>query len=229
LCTGPNRGVPLARRGRHGTMLLSKHPLSATQRFVLPATERQVVLAATVALPNAAAVDVYCLQTTTTPDRPNTTDRYRGPYGAGDPVNGWFLEYELQIARLVAFVRSRSESRRAVILGNIEASPQIEEDGTVVVQPQNARGLLALESAFVEALAPDYRPACTLCARTNRLLQYSRQTWTTHIFLSGMLPSSVRSTHRTFIGDVVRTGDSSRPNVPVSSSYGLRSRLAIDP
>jgi len=224
-CRPPSIGVPRRHRGRHGTMLLSKHPLSNQQRFVLPSSDRYVVLAATVTLPNAATVDAYCLETRGTEDGA-THYGYRGQYGGGP---GEFRERDLQLAKVVSFVRSRSQDRPAVILAELGSGPEAEEQGKVVLDGQNPTGLAPFENAFVEALPAGYRAACTTCGRSNLLLVGFTQVWTTHIFLSGMPATTVRSSHRTFIGDVVKTGDARQPQVPLSVNYGFRSRIAVAP
>jgi endonuclease/exonuclease/phosphatase family metal-dependent hydrolase len=227
-CTAPSTGVPLARRGRHGTLLLSRLPLTRPERFVLPASEkRQVVLAAAAALPAGGSLDVYCLQTSWAPARPNAKDRYRGAYGDGDPSAGWGREVELQLRKTVAFVARRSGQAPAVVMGDLNAGPGVEEDGVSVLLPYNASALLPFSTAFVEAVPPSFRPFCTTCIALNPSVGEERTDWTSHIFLSGMSPSVVRTSYRTFIGEIVRTDDATRPRVPLSAQFGIRAELEI--
>ncbi|HEX4354361.1 MAG TPA: hypothetical protein VHZ95_15635 [Polyangiales bacterium] len=210
--------------GKSPVMLLSRYPLSAQATYVLPSTWlTQVAIKAQVRLPNDAAVDVYC--SAFGPVRDGLTYPYTGYYGEGalDKV-GWSNEQQWQAQKLVSFVEKTSTSRPAVILGNFAAT---RAEGSLMEfgAPETIE---YLESKWKPATAPDYTPACTVCA-DNPSATADSSYQQVRGFVKGIEPSAIESTARTFM-DSVDYGDApgSPSPGPISSEYGLRSVISID-
>lgn len=212
----------IAFRGQSSTMILSRHPLSNVENFVLPGTwNRRQITIATATLPNGSEVDVYCNHLT--PVFEGLAFPYTGPYGEGEVgPSGWAAEQLLQTEKLIARVAARSGDRPAVILGDFNTSPSLPANDIVgEAQATYAR----LTSVYAAASAPDFTPACTFCPETNaNFVESSASVWLDHIFLSGFGADATVSTEVTFEENVVTAGSA---QVPLSDHYGLAARVLV--
>ena len=215
----------LAFRGQSGVMILSKHPLSETQDFVLPGTwNRRIVAAATVTLPDPSGdkrVDVYCNHLT--PIFGGLTFPYTGLYGEGRRgAQAWAAEQRLQAEKLVSLVQTRSGDRPAVIMGDFNAGKEYE--GTEL-QSEGPDTVAVLESAFTLALGPGVTPQCTFCPDNGNLAEDTDTVWIDLIYMANMDAASVVSSSRTFDEATVTLEDGSM--VPISDHYGYTAVIAV--
>jgi hypothetical protein len=184
------------------------------------------VLGATATTP-AGEVDVHCASLGDV-----LAGGYYGPYGAVE--DGWEVEHQLQLDRVIDAVATSSAGRKAVLLGDFRASREHLRDGVVVVGDRHPETLTQLEAAFTSALPPGFEPACTACP-TNPLGP-SAPLWPNRAFLSGIPSSAVVSASRTYLGNVVAVLPSSGPSndptaalVPLAPIYGFAVTLALEP
>ena len=217
-------------RGNHGAVLLSKHEIVDSELVMLPATEWRVgVLRAGVKLPNKSVVDVYCTTLTTPAD--SNTRPYTGQYGEGlSQGAAWNAENKLQAAKLAALVRERSRYRRAVVMGELYAGPEVKDGATQVLDAYTPDSWQVIASSFGVATAPGYQPACTQCA-SNPLVGGTRNYWTSHVLLFNASISDVSATSIGLTGNTVAVTDSNgqAQMVPVSTHYSLRSTVNFGP
>jgi hypothetical protein len=173
-CTTDARRAPFAFDGMNGTLILSHYPLSDTRAYVLPGTGyRRVALYARVS-PGGQAVDFYCTQLET----PNIDKElpYTGQYGKdasdGGQVseNGWEDEQDLQVSRLVTWIKATSgaSGNPAIIAGDWHATIGVNDPtGKVVLGNVSSEVIRALDAAyggaFVRAEPAGYTPICTNC------------------------------------------------------------------
>ena len=216
----------LAFGGQDGVMILSRHPLKNAENWVIPGTwNRRSILKATVELPNGAELDTYCNHLTpifTVPPNSINTFPYTGQYGEGmTGPGGWQAEQELQAQKLIDYVASRSSSRPAVILGDMNAGLAFPDEG-IVGEGEETFDILA--SAYTPAYTTDYTPLCTFCS-SNPVTETEASVWIDHIFLHNLPQSAVTSTARIFDEDVVPVeGD---VLVPLSDHFGMRSVVVV--
>lgn len=210
----------VAFRGQSSTMILSRHPLSDVENFVLPGTwNRRVVTIATATLPNGQALDVYCNHLT--PIFEGLAFPYTGPYGEGETgPAGWQAEQRLQVEQLITRVAARSGTRPAVILGDFNTGPAA--GASVVAEAPDTYARLA--AAFLPAVASDFTPTCTFCPSNPNVGGSGPPVWIDHIFVSGLGADAVLSTALTFDEPVVTVGDQ---RVPLSDHYGLAATLRV--
>lgn len=213
----------LAFGGQSGVMILSKHPLKDAKAHVLPGTwNRRVILKATATLADSSEVDVYCNHLT--PLFGGSVYPYTGSYGDGNSDDlGWAAEQLLQAKKLVGYVKEHSEKRRAVILGDFNASHETKEGDKVVIAAEGEPTLVELETVLTPAIASGYKPLCTFC-KDNPITDTKKSRWIDHIFLFGWPEGTVQATSRTFDQPIVSVGDKL---VPLSDHYGLRAELKI--
>ena len=212
----------IAFRGQSSTMILSRHPLSNVENFVLPGTwNRRQITIATATLPNGSEVDVYCNHLT--PVFEGLAFPYTGPYGDGETgPAGWAAEQLLQTEKLIARVSARSGTRPAVILGDFNTSPSLP-DNDIVGEAQAT--YTRLTGVYTAASAPDFTPACTFCPETNaNFVEASASVWLDHIFLANFGADATVSTEVTFTENVVDAGGT---QVPLSDHYGLAARIVV--
>ncbi len=230
----------LAYKGQNGVLLLSRFPLSKPMQVVLPGTwTRRTVTKATATLANSAEVDLYC--THLSPYFSDTTFYpYTGQYGAGD-ANGWIAEQTLQAKQIVAWVSAQTGTKRAILMGDLNATPEDKAHGIgdpgdagTLLPAYGAKTLAALAS-FQEAVATGYTPVCTFCV-ANQNTDGDQNSWIDHIFLSGFSAGSTVTTARTFDTDVVdglRRADDGKHTVPgkvpLSDHYGIRATVRVTP
>ena len=213
----------LAFGGQNGLMILSKHPLSNVENWVLPGTwNRRNVLSATAELPNGAELDAYCNHLTPIFNaEPINTFPYTGQYGDGmTGPGGWQAEQELQAERLVDHVEATSGRRPAVVLGDLNAGRAYPEQDIVA---EGEATLSLLEATFTPAYADDYTPQCTFCS-DNPVTGTESSVWIDHILLYNLPSTAVVSTERVFDEDVVPVGDMM---VPLSDHFGVRSVILV--
>ncbi len=223
-------------KGQNGVMLLSKYPLRNVEQVVFPSTWiRRTALKATATLPNGAEVDAYCTHLTSY-FSDTTFYPYTGQFGAGE-TNGWLAEQKLEAQQLVSFVQAKSASCRAVILGDMNATrdDMAHGIGDATVPAYGGPTLDVLSSAFTEAVASNYTPACTFC-QSNHNTDGDENSWLDHIYLSHFPAGSTVSTKRTFDTDVAdgqrrdATGAHTvAGKVPLSDHYGLQSTVTVAP
>ena len=216
------RTEPFPYNGGHGLVLLSRHPLEAPERRVLPSTEgRSAVLRARVRLPNGASVAAYCSGLTW----PRTSDRYIGRYGS--PERGWLTEHLLQTQQIVEWM---SATPRAVLMIETGASTEHTVDGTVLVERYESDGINNLLATLAEGIAPGALSACTLCS-SNPLIRPPVRRWSSRIFLRGLAGSAVTASYRTMLGAVVPVPQAIRgtSSVPLSGFYGYRAVVSVPP
>ncbi len=229
----------LAFRGQNGVMILSKFPLSNEEVFVVPGTwNRRVIINATATLPNDAELDVYCNHLTPifTVSGVNTFP-YTGQYGGGAATEPeqWAAEQQLQAEKLIQYVQQTSGTRRAVVLGDINAGREVTDvNGDIVLYAEGEPTLDVLESVLTLGAAADYEPLCTFCD-TNPLngVEDTLPAWIDLIYLYQLDASTVVSTERTFDEDVVPVqvddgmGGTTNLLVPLSDHYGLKSVIHV--
>lgn len=209
----------IAFRGQSSTMILSRHPLSNAENFVLPGTWNQrVVTIATATLPNGQELDVYCNHLT--PIFEGLAFPYTGAYGEGETgPAGWEAEQRLQTEKLIAKVAERSGTRPAVILGDFNTGPAV---GSVVAEAPGTYALL--DAAFTPAVTPSFVPECTYCPSNPNVSDSASPVWIDHIFVAGLGADPVLSTEVTFTEAVVTAGDQ---QVPLSDHYGLAATIRV--
>ncbi len=234
-CTENVQGGLFA-KGQNGVMILSRYPLKGVEEIVMPGTWiRRNVLKATATLPNGADVDTYCTHMTA-----YFSDTfffpYTGQYGAGE-ANGWIAEQELQAKQVVAFVKAKSGTKRAVFMGDVNATREDKPHGIgdAKVPSYGAVTLATFEAAFTEAVAPNYVPSCTFCSG-NQNTDGDENSWLDHIYLSQFPAASTVSTKRVFDQDAVDGMRRDATNkhtvagkVPLSDHYGLQSTVTVAP
>lgn len=219
--------------GQNGIVLLSRYPLSNAEQLVLPSTwNRRIVAKATTALPNGADVDLYCTHLTAY-FSDTTFFPYTGQYGAGD-TNGWIAEQALEATQLAAWVTAKSSGRRAIVMGDLNATPEDKAngigDGTV---PAYGAKTLAALSSLKEAVNASYVPSCTFCV-SNANTDGDQNSWIDHIFLSSFQADATLSANRTFDTDAVdgmRRDDTGKHTVagkvPLSDHYGMHAVVRV--
>jgi hypothetical protein len=160
-CTSDPR-PPLAFQGQSPLMMLSRFPLSNRDQFVLPSTNfRRTVLYATATLQDQVQVDVYCALLTSTLIKSDLP--YVGAYDNGDRDNGYDNEQLLQAQKLVAWVKTKSGGRPAIIAGDWHSSIAVTQGGTKLVDDQSPATLQLLRGAFQSATAASWSPSCSYC------------------------------------------------------------------
>jgi len=223
-------------KGQNGLMLLSRYPLKNAEQIVMPGTWIQrTALKATATLPNGAEVDAYCNHLT--PYFADTTFYpYTGQFGAGD-ANGWLAEQLLQTKQLIAFVNAKSIGRKAVIMGDMNATPDDRANGLGDgdIPAYGAPTLALLDGAFSRAVASDYTPKCTFCV-ANQNTYGDENSWLDYVFTKNFPAGATTTTKRTFDTDVVdgkrrdASGEHTVPGkVPLSDHYGLQSTITVAP
>lgn len=222
LCT-TEVNADIAFRGQSSTMILSRHPLTNVQNFVMPGTwNRRQVTIATATLPNGTELDVYCNHLT--PVFNGLAFPYTGQYGEGETgPGGWAAEQLLQTEKLIAQVQARSGTTRpAVILGDFNTSPS----GVPGIVAEAAETFNRLSSVYTPASAPDFTPTCTFCPETNaNFVEDSDSVWLDHIFLANFGADATVSTEVTFTENLADTGSGL---VPLSDHYGLAAVVRVD-
>jgi hypothetical protein len=159
-------------------MILSRYPLANTASYILPSSSlRREVLYAEVQLEDAP-VDFYC--SVLSPQYIDADEPYVGPYGQDQTTtladggvlteNGWEDEQDLQVQRLVGYVKQRSaQTGNAAILAGEWYSGLAATDasGAVVLFDESPEVTRALDGrsggAFVRADPAGYQPACDYC------------------------------------------------------------------
>jgi hypothetical protein len=212
------KNEPFPYDGNHGLLLLSRHPLEAPLRRMLPSTENRVgVLRANVRFPNGATVAAYCSALTW----PRTEDPYPGRYGS------FVTEHVLQTQQILDWMK---ETPRAALMIETGTSTEHAVDGMIVVASYQPEGLTNFASSLLDALAPGAIPACTMCG-SNPLNSPGERRWTSHVFLRGLDRSMIKSTYRTYLGAVVPVPQTARGAtvVPLSAQFGYRALLTVNP
>jgi hypothetical protein len=161
---------PLGFGGQTTSVILSKHPLSNTQTYILPSTGyRRAVLSAEVAL-GEESIDFYCAQLSSPLIQAEVP--YTGAYGAlpaldGGPSaeNGWADEQLVQVAQVVRLVQSNAATsgRAAVVAGDWHASHPPAGTPASVVSELSPGVIMELEAALTLAEPDGYAPACNYC------------------------------------------------------------------
>lgn len=213
----------LAFDGQNGLMILSAHPLTTIEEWVLPGTwNRRTILNATVEVPNETELDVYCNHLTPVFDAsPINIYPYTGQYGEGmTDAGGWQAEQELQAQKLVDYVEETSGGRPAVIAGDFNSGKAYPSQD---IGAEAVETLDLLESAFILAYAADYTPQCTFCS-TNPLTGTDSSVWIDHVLLYNLSEEAIVSTERVFDENVVPVDDTM---VPLSDHFGLRARIVV--
>lgn len=214
----PNQNI--AFEGQNGVMILSKHPLSNENDWVIPGTwNRRVILSARAALDGGQSLDVYCNHLT--PIFNGAAFPYTGEYGNGlRGAAGWEAEQRLQAQKLIDYVETTSGETPAVIMGDMNAGRAFP-DRDIVAEGEATLDLL--ESVFPAAYAPDYEPQCTFCD-TNPITDTDASVWIDHILLYNLTSEAVTATERTFDENVVPVEDAL---VPLSDHFGVQSTLTV--
>jgi hypothetical protein len=187
---------PFAFDGQTTSLLLSRYPLVSTEVHILPSTGfRRAVLYAEVQLEDQS-LDFYCAQLSS----PNIDAElpYEGSYGQDSTTtlpdggvvveNGWEDEQDLQVQRVIEYVRAKSGAtgRPAIITGSWISSHTVTVDGGAVLTDHSPEVGAALSAAFTRADPPGYVPACDTCpAPTNVYGTTTSPTEYTATYLSG--------------------------------------------
>ena len=222
--------------GDTATAVLSRFPIVNAESRVIASTDWRVnIIRAPLKLPNDAIVDLYCTQLTTPAD--GTARPYTGQYGNGKVgLAAWQEELYLQAQKLVNWVNEKSTSagRMAVISGSFYSGPEYFDGQSQILESISVQAYDTLTAAFPFAAPPSYVPSCTFCSDNPILAppgaepsgSNSRQS---HIFIAGIPITAVQS------AEVVEyplnvelvAADNTPFNAPISTHYGLRSRLRI--
>jgi hypothetical protein len=169
-CTTDSRPA-FAFQGNATSMVLSRFPIVQSQTYVLPTTNwRRVVHYAQLQIDTNKTLDYYCAQLTPLLDQ---TMPYTGPYaapvgGSANPM-GWEIEQQLDAHRVVDFVKSKSGSNPAVIVGDWAASkagPGGVDAGASAPVDVNPDTISILQGAWgPEAVPPPFlaAPQCSTC------------------------------------------------------------------
>lgn len=228
---------PLARfayDGSHGTLVLSKYPLTDSSINVLPATYwRAALLGTTVVFGESRAVDLYAGGLTYL-NEDCLTRPYTGHYGLGEECpDAYFHEMMLQSDRVLAWIdeRSSKRGRRSIVVLDTDTGIDFGQGLT----PRNPEAYEKLAAVLSLAVAPDYVPACTFCADNPLVTPPGTEptgvnTWTQLIFRQNLPITAVLSTDR-FLTEAkyeYADGDNSYL-IPPSYYYGLRSRIRLTP
>jgi len=225
-CTTNPKAV-YAYDGASGVLLLSRHPLTDQETYVLPSTDwRSDIVRARVTLDNQAQVDVYCGQTNAV--SPDCTSRpYTGAYGDGEVCDrGWANEQKLHFERVRDWVRLRSGTThaKAVLVGDFYAGPGVPGK----IDSVEVETYQILSDAFALAIPPGEEPKCTLCS--DNPLNSQKSTRTRHLFLNAMPITAVRVSDTILKEPVVDLTVGGTPmKVPVAQYYGLRTVLRVEP
>lgn len=216
-------GADIAYRGQSSVMILSRHPLTNADNFVMPGTwNRRIVATATAELPNGVGVDVYCNHLTPVFD--SLAFPYTGQYG-DDRVgkDGWAAEQQLQAQKLLNYINGRSGSDTpAFVLGDLNAGRAFPDQNIFEESPTT---LDILEGQLVQAVTPDYVPACSHCPDNAVAGDATTPVWIDHIYMQNIDVENVLSTELTYTERTVMAGGEM---VPLSDHYGLRSVVTID-
>jgi hypothetical protein len=210
-------------------MILSKLPLSQPAVYVLPSEgTRRAIVSATLTTSRGATAEVFCAslgptQESALPSDPRVSAPYTGRYGT--PTNGWVRENALQVEQLIAYVAKHRAGRPAIVLGNFGASAQIERNGAVAVPATGGLAAARLDQSFTPALAPAYRPSCTVCAQ-NVLATDPIPSFHNRIYLAGLPSSAVKESTRSYLGAVV-PAEAFGERMPLSMQFGFRARVAL--
>jgi endonuclease/exonuclease/phosphatase family metal-dependent hydrolase len=237
--TDPHAG--LAFDGQAGVMLLSKFPLENGEQRVIPGTwNRRIIVRATAKLTNGASLDVYCNHLPSI--FYDQVFPYTGDYGNGNTdYKGWEAELMLDAQKLVTWVETKTGTGRAIVLGDFNASPQIDAQN---IEPDGATAYAFLTGKLTEALPSGFTPACTYCGKSGNVLAaggpggIGPNTWIDHIFMKNMDVAAVKAYARTFTeatvpipaDDAGDGGSSSWPSmVTLSDHYGVHTEITIAP
>ena len=223
-------------KGQNGLMILSRYPLKNVEQLVLPGTWiRRTVLKATTTLPNGAEVDAYCNHLT--PYFADTTFYpYTGQFGAGDG-NGWIGEQVLQTKQLIAMVEAKSASRKAIVMGDMNATAEDRANGIgdATLGAYGLPTLALLDAKFTRAVPTGYTPRCTFCV-ANQNTSGEENSWLDYIYLGNFPTGSTLAATRTFDTDVVdgKRRDANGVHtvagkVPLSDHYGIRATVRVNP
>jgi hypothetical protein len=169
-CATPTQ--PFAFDGQVSLMMLSHYQLKNTTAFILPGTGyRRAVLYAQAVLEDQSTVDFYCTQLIT--PLIESSLPYVGNYGKtvldGSAVieNGWEDEQDLQVEKMIAFIKSNSAKRPAIVAGDWHATQPLDGDAGVVLGSLSPEVVAKLDSAqggaFVRAEPTPYTPGCNYC------------------------------------------------------------------
>jgi hypothetical protein len=228
-------------RGADGILLLSKYPIAGPEAWVLPATEWRVsVYRAPVTLDNGANLDAYCT-VLTTPATSCLTRPYTGAYGNNgkDCIEQWTNELILQSGKLVSWVKAKSVAlkAKAVVAGEFCAGPGYNDGTKDVLKARYPDAYSKLVEALAVGIPEGYVPKCTFCANNPIITPPPNpptgdSSWTTMVLLGNIPVTTVRSAEITLKAPVVSVtgaGDAGTLMIPVSSYYGFRSVLRIEP
>lgn len=225
--------MPLWRGGDHDGLLLSRHPILSSARWVLPSTgNRRVVLFARIEKPGLGPVDVYCTRLGTIYD--GVLQVYHGSYGGGlQGEQAWAAEQALQARKIPDFITAISRERRAVLAGWMGASRPVQENEGTLIEGVGQETLEILDGFFLSASSPEKDRECTAC-KSNPLYDDSfRDRRVEHVFLRGFVGSDVVSLERVYDEATVTVAPNGaskgKPLVPLSDHYGLRLRLRLAP
>jgi hypothetical protein len=223
--------MPLSHGGTNDVVILSRVPLSATERWVLPSTgQRRVVVFARVAKAGAPTADVYCTRMTSIYD--GVYDVYYGQYGEGkDGPAAWAAEQRLEALKIQEYIAGRSREQRAVLAGWLGASRGVKDGDEIVIEGFGPETLTVLDSLLVSASSPADDARCTAC-KANPLYDdsyFDRRP--DHVFLRGFDLQDVASMSVVYDALTVTVkptaSSKGRSLVPVSDSYGLRAQIRL--
>jgi hypothetical protein len=158
---------PLTFGGQNSVTILSHYPLSGTDVLVLPSTNyRRVVEYAQVELPGGGTVDFYCgffVSTLNAAALP-----YDGNYGLGasSSQQAYDNEQTYQAQQLVDWVKAKSGSAPAIVVGDWQSSLQGTVDaGAGTPEALNVATMQTLigVTGWTPAAAASWSPRCNFC------------------------------------------------------------------
>jgi hypothetical protein len=226
---------PLAFAGQNSVTILSHYPLSGTDVLVLPSTNyRRVVEYAQLQLPGGP-VDFYCgffvspLNAAALP--------YDGNYGLGasSSLQAYDNEQTYQAQQLVEWVKAKSGSAPAIVVGDWRSSVQGTADaGASTPRPLDPATLQTLVGSlgWTAAAAASWPSQCNFCpSSTNPYNGPTDSYFVEQPFLvnwPGDPTAAVTSESFVFDHSTVSLGGDAGPG-PLTPYYGLNVRVLLSP
>ena len=228
----------MVHNGEHGLLLLSRLPLSAPSIFVLPSTgQRRAAIGARASTGDGADVQLFCTalghgEGARLPGEPYPGDSYTGIYGTASL--GWSDEQWLQAQQLATHIDDRAEGHPVALLGNFGSSPELIEDGEVVLVEAGSAVFETL-GAVLSPAQPDGLPQCTVCPSntlaTREHAVDAGPTWQNRVYTRGMTATHAT---RAYLGAVVDVKPIPYPSilpharVPISAQYAYRVSVLVN-
>jgi hypothetical protein len=161
---------PFAWGGASTSLLMSKYKLNDIDQYVLPSTAfRRVALYAKMEYEPGRDIDVYCVHA---PPLLGSLMPYTGGYNNGAiSAAAWQEENIWAINKVIGWIQKKSQGRPAIIMGDWSASATARDrndqiitgtDGRPMIGNVTPEGILALQTAFLEANTDEMKSLCDI-------------------------------------------------------------------